>query len=168
MEIKQFKLVVMPLRDKMYNLARNILATNSDAEDAVQEAMLRLWSVRSQLLVHPNVQGFAIQTVKNICIDKLRSGRYNVPIDGLQIAESSETPHFRTELNDSVRLVKKIIETLPELQRQIILMRDVEGYELAEIAEIVGTQVSAVTVNLSRARKRVRDKFIDINKIIKE
>ncbi|GHT26780.1 hypothetical protein AGMMS4957_22200 [Bacteroidia bacterium] len=59
-------------------------------------------------------------------------------------------------------LVKQIIEHLPELQRQIIRMRDVEGYELQEIADITATQITAVTVNLSRARKKVRETYLKI------
>ncbi|MDU1890660.1 MAG: RNA polymerase sigma factor [Dysgonomonas sp.] len=165
MELERFKSTMMPLREKLQNFARSMLTNESDAEDAVQEAYLKLWNVRSKLTSHPNVGGFAMQTLKNICIDRLRGERYNISLDHITIRESSETPYTYTEQNDSVTIVRKIIDALPETQRMVILMRDVEGYELDEIADIMGAEPTAVRVNLSRARKTVRDKFISISKV---
>ena len=107
-----------------------------------------------------------MQTLKNICIDRLRSERYDVTIDNVALSTNAVTPYTYTEQNDSVTVIRKIIDTLPETQRRIMLMRDVEGYELDEIAEIMGAEAATVRVNLSRARKTVRDKFISINKAI--
>ncbi len=75
----------------------------------------------------------------------------------------NDNPLHQIEQKDSVGIIKKIIETLPGLQRMIIYMRDVEGYELEEIAQITGTDYNAVKANLSRARKKVREKFLCIN-----
>lgn len=154
---------MMPLRPKLVNIAKGILDDEEDAEDAVQETYLRLWNIRTQLDQHPNPQGYAMQTLKNICIDKIRATRFNMPLDAVIIESENRTPHSYTEQQDNVRIIRSIIDSLPELQRRIILMRDVEEYELAEIAEIIGSDATAVRVNLSRARKKVRDKFISIN-----
>ncbi|EGK01347.1 MULTISPECIES: RNA polymerase sigma factor [Dysgonomonas] len=166
MELERFKSTVIPLREKLQIFAKGILKNDIDAEDAVQETFLRLWNVRSQLNTHPNIGGFAMQTLKNICIDRLRSERYDVAIDNVAVSTTAVTPYTYTEQNDSVTVIRKIIDTLPETQRRIMLMRDVEGYELDEIAEIMGAEAATVRVNLSRARKTVRDKFISINKAI--
>lgn len=166
MELERFKSTMMPLREKLQNFAKSMLTTEVDAEDAVQETYLRLWKVRSKLNNHPNVGGFAMQTLKNICIDRLRGEHYNVSLDNITIGESSATPYTYTEQNDNISIIRNIINTLPETQRQVILMRDVEGYELEEIADIMGTEPTAVRVNLSRARKTVRNKFISINTTI--
>ncbi|WP_165041722.1 RNA polymerase sigma factor [Dysgonomonas sp. ZJ709] len=165
MELERFKIMVMPLREKMHFFARSMLANDIDAEDAVQETYLRLWNVRLQLDDHPNPHGFAMQTLKNICIDKLRADRPKLSLDNVQIAEGSINPYTYTEQSDTVEIIRKIIDSLPELQRRIMLMRDIEGYELSEIADITGSEPTAVRVNLSRARKRVRDIYIDMNKI---
>jgi RNA polymerase sigma-70 factor (ECF subfamily) len=119
-----------------------------------------LWNIREQLATVSNPAAFAMQITKNICIDRQRSHRENTDADDFHLGASDETPYSKTERNDEIGLVKRIIEHLPELQKIIIRMRDIEGYELQEIAEITGTQVSAVTVNLSRARKKVREQFI--------
>ncbi|MBS5980340.1 MAG: RNA polymerase sigma factor [Dysgonomonas mossii] len=168
MELEKFKSDVVPLRNKLQNVAKNMLANEVDAEDAVQETFLRLWNQRSQLSNHPNVGGFAIQTLKNICIDKLRAERHNVSLDGISIAGNSITPYTFTEQQDSVLIIRNIIDSLPETQRHIITLRDVDGYELGEIAAIIGSEESTVRVNLSRARKAVRDKFLSMNNVIRK
>lgn len=168
MELEKFKLDVVPLRNKLQNVAKNMLANEVDAEDAVQETFLRLWNQRSQLSNHPNVGGFAMQTLKNICIDKLRAERHNVSLDGISIAGNSITPYTFTEQQDSVLIIRNIIDSLPETQRHIITLRDVDGYELGEIAAIIGSEESTVRVNLSRARKTVRDKFLSMNNVMRK
>ncbi len=143
-------------------VAVKMLQNEEDAEDVVQESLLRLWNSRMQLMNIANPAGFAIQTVKNGCVDKLRMQRTTMDADTLNVYPEKTNPYLEVEMQDAVALIRLLIEQLPELQRRIILMRDVEGFELQEIADIIGTQVTAVTMNLSRARKRVRDKFCEI------
>ncbi len=163
MELERFTKTILPLADKLRYLAMDMLRNGDDADDAVQETFLRLWKNRLDLDKHPNTQGFAVVTLKNICIDRIRKDKFDTSIDALEFSLSEEaTPYKKAELKDSIAIVNKIIESLPELQRTILMMRDVEGYELSEIASITGTQVSAVTTNLSRARKRVRETFLRI------
>jgi len=162
MQIEQFKTDIIPLRQRLFYTALKWLQNEADAEDAVQETLLRLWKIRDQLDAVVNLGAFASQTTKNICIDRLRTAKeHTEPIDFYPGADS-ETPYSKAERNDMIAIVKRIIEHLPELQRTIIQLRDVEGYELQEIADITGTQVGAVTVNLSRARKKVRETLIRI------
>lgn len=153
----------MPLREKLQSFARSMLTNDADAEDAVQEAYLRLWNARQQLDNHPNVGGFAMQTLKNICIDRLRVEKHDIPLDNVSVAGNSLTPYTYTEQKDSALLIRRIIDSLPETQRRIMMMRDVDGYELEEIAQITGSEATAVRVNLSRARKTVRDRFLSMN-----
>lgn len=163
MDLEQFKSEIISQRQKLLAVARKILESEADAEDVVQEALLRLWSGREQLSDVINPAGFAVQITKNICIDKLRTQRVTVDAEEIFLGFDEKTPYHEAEKKNSVDIVRKIIDNLPELQRRIIQMRDVEGYELQEIAEITGTNISAVTMNLSRARKKVRDQFIIIN-----
>lgn len=167
MELQKFKSIVVPLREKLQNFARSMLNNNGDAEDAVQETLLRLWSKKDSLDNHPNISGYTMQILKNICIDKIRSEKNTVSLDNVSIAEDNINPYSYTEQMDSSLIIKNIINSLPELQRKIIWMRDVEDYELGEIADIICSEVTAVRVNLSRARKKVRDQFLIINKTIK-
>ncbi|GHT39537.1 DNA-directed RNA polymerase sigma-70 factor [Bacteroidia bacterium] len=162
MQIERFKSEVIPLRDTLFRTAVKYLQQPEDAEDVVQEVLLRLWNRREQLDTVVNPAAFAMQMTKNSCLDRLKLQKETTEADDLQLGTTRETPHSTLEQHDAVALVKQIIEHLPELQRQIIRMRDVEGYELQEIADITATQITAVTVNLSRARKKVRETYLKI------
>lgn len=165
MELEKFKIVAIPLREKLQCFAQNMLKDEAEAEDAVQETYLRLWKIKDQLDNHPNIGGYAMQTLKNICIDKLRVEKHNVSLDNIHIAAGTLTPYTYTEQQDNSSIIRNIIESLPYTQQRIIKMRDIEGFELEEIAQIIGSEITAVRVNLSRARKNVRDKFLGINKL---
>jgi RNA polymerase sigma-70 factor (ECF subfamily) len=162
MKVERFKSDIIPLRQTLLLTALKYLQQEEDAEDVVQETLLRLWNIREQLDSVVNPGAFAMQITKNSCIDRLRTAKEKTEADDFYLGADRNTPYFYLEQNDSVSIVKGIIEQLPGLQKMIIRMRDVEGYELQEIAEITGTQVGAVTVNLSRARKKVREEFMRI------
>ncbi|MDL2257436.1 RNA polymerase sigma factor [Bacteroidales bacterium OttesenSCG-928-I14] len=164
MQLEQFKTDIIPLRSMLYFSALKIVENEDEAEDIVQEVMLRLWSMRGQLTSVQNTKGFTVTMTKNICIDRVRMRKQTVDINEYSLNNEGENPYSSLENQDSVNIVRSIIDRLPELQKIIIRMRDIEGYELKEIAEITGTTISAVTVNLSRARKRVREEYIGINK----
>jgi RNA polymerase sigma-70 factor (ECF subfamily) len=163
MYLERFKTDIIPLRQKLLALASQMLENRDDAEDVVQEVLLKLWTIREQLDGIANPAGFAMQTTRNLCIDRLRTRKPVVETEDSISGADEHTPYSDVERKDSVRIIKQIIESLPGLQKIIIHLRDMEGYELEEIAAITGTQLSAVTVNLSRARKKVRDRFIEIN-----
>ena len=162
MQLEYFQLNIVPLRQKLFITACRLMQNEEDAEDAVQETLLRLWNMREQLDRVDNSGAFAMQIVKNICIDRLRTQKEQVDAADFCLEADSETPYLQTERNDTAAIIRKIIERLPELQKLIIRMRDVEGYELQEIADITQTQVSAVSMNLSRARKKVREQWMKI------
>lgn len=163
MNLERFKSEIVSLRPKLFSFAYKMTEDKEEAEDSVQEALLRLWKMREQIDALDNPAGFAVQITKNICIDKLRIRKRTYNAEEYLIESNDNTPYQQTERENSVSIVKQIIESLPELQRLVIRMRDIEGYELTEIAEITGTDISAVRVNLSRARKKVKDRFISLN-----
>jgi RNA polymerase sigma-70 factor (ECF subfamily) len=162
MQLERFKKEIIPLRQTLFATALKWMQQEEDAEDATQETLLRMWNIREQLDTVANPGAFAMQTVKNICIDHLRRRKEKTAIDDFLVETDGETPYAEIERKDAVELVKRIIEQLPVVQQTIIRMRDIEGFELQEIAAVTGTQVNAVTVNLSRARKKVRDQYMKI------
>jgi len=163
MDIQTFKIQALPAREKVYRLSLRMLRCEADAEDAAQEVMLKLWTMRNQLAAYRNVEALAVQIGKNICINKLKA-RKQISDDAFEnMQEPSPTPDLQLEAADSMATVARIIERLSEKQRMVIRLRDVEGYQPAEIAEILGCEESAVRVNLSRARKKVKEEFFKIN-----
>ncbi|MDR1763120.1 MAG: sigma-70 family RNA polymerase sigma factor [Dysgonamonadaceae bacterium] len=164
---ERFKTEIIPIRQNLLLTAKKYLQNTDDAEDAVQETLLRLWQIRDRTEVVANLQGFAVQTLKNICLDRLKAEKECVEIDNFPLEASPENPHTEAERRDLADFVRRIIEQLPPLQRLIIRMRDVEGCEMQEIADITGTSLSAATMNLSRARKKVREQLIIENEKLK-
>lgn len=164
MELEVFKKQVIPLRRKLQNIVFKLLQDEDDAEDIVQETFLKLWSMRDKLDAYNSVEALAVQIARNKALDKMKARKTERVEEGSKgIASEALTPDKALEQLDLVELVRHIVESLPLLQQEIIRMKDIEGYEMNEIAEITGTQVEAVRVNLSRARKKVRDKFMEFN-----
>ena len=144
-------------------MALKMLRDEGEAEDTVQEVMLKLWIMRDRLSEYRSVEALAVQIGKHICINKI-SARKKFSNEAFEYMHAPElTPDREVETTESIETVSKIIERLPETQRLVIRLRDIEGYQPEEIAEIMGCDITAVRVNLSRARKRVREEFFKIN-----
>ncbi len=137
-------------------MALSILKEENSAKDALQELMMKLWEKRDQLEAITNHQAFVLTSMRNLCLDMIRKPIYTdeIPAD----TESNiPNPYQQTEQVDMINHICNLIDALPELQRTILRMKDVEEMELKEIAQIMSMTENAVTVNLSRARKRLRD-----------
>lgn len=165
MELESFKKKVLPLREKLEVIAQRFVQDKEDAEDIVQDTFLKLWAIRDKLEQYNSIEALAVQIAKNKALDFLRSKR-NTHFEDLEnLGQSTDkTPEKITEEQDAIETIRRIVSGLPAIQQTIIRMKDIEGYEIAEIAEITGTKVETVRVNLSRARKKVRDIFIKYNK----
>ena len=154
----EFLQVIAPFKDKVFRLAKRLLVSTEEAEDATQEVLVKLWNKNESLASYSSVEAFAMTMTKNYCLDQLKSKRAG----NLQIVHSNYTdrqPSLQQQLEDSDTLswVEKIINDLPEQQRLIIQMRDVEEYEFAEISKILEMNETAIRVALSRARKTIRE-----------
>ncbi len=152
---------MLPLRDKLLNYARKLTEDPSDAEDAVQEIMLKLWNMRQKLDEYQSIEALAMTMTHHLCMDIWRAKRPDsLSLEQVQAPSQSATPERLLEEKDEFRLMREIIDSLPTLQRTIIQMKDVQEYETEEIAEITGCSAEAIRSNLSRARKKVRDIYL--------
>ena len=163
MELNQFKITVVPLRGKLLNYARKLTDDSSDAEDVVQEVMLKLWNIRQKLEEYNSIEALAVRITHNLCMDMWRSKRTDqVSLDQVPVVSQTVNPERVLERNDEIRLMREIISSLPTLQQTIIRMKDIEEYETEEIAQITGCSSESIRSNLSRARKKVRDIYLKI------
>lgn len=161
MELKEFKITVLPLRSKLQNYARKMVLEEEDAEDIAQEVLLKLWNKRNELEQYRSIEAFAMTLTHNLCIDLWRSRHSEMlSLDSNQVAEATCNPEHQLEAKDEWQLMENIICTLPPLQKNILHMKDIEGYETEEIAAITGCKAEAVRSNLSRARKKVRELYL--------
>ncbi len=153
--------IINPVKDKMYRLALRLLTSKEAAEDATQEVILKLWSRKEKIKDYANVEAFAMTVTKNYCLDQLKLKQNNQ----LRIVHQNYESHNislqkEVELNDEMTWLGKIVEKLPEQQRMIFQLRDVEQYDYEEIAEIMEMNQTAIRVALSRARKSIRENLI--------
>ena len=163
MELNQFKITVVPLRGKLLNYARKLTDDSSDAEDVVQEVMLKLWNIRQKLEEYNSIEALAVRITHNLCMDMWRSKRTDqVSLDQVPVVSQTVNLERVLEGNDEIRLMREIISSLPTLQQTIIRMKDIEEYETEEIAQITGCSSESIRSNLSRARKKVRDIYLKI------
>ena len=155
-----FVQIINPFRDKLFRLAKRLLVSTEEAEDATQEVLAKLWNKNNSLNKYNSIEALAMKITKNYCLDQLKSKRAsNLPITHNNYKDQQSTAEQKTEVNDCLQWVEKIINQLPEQQRILIQLRDVEQYDYAEIAQIVNMTESAIRTTLSRTRKTIREKM---------
>jgi RNA polymerase sigma-70 factor (ECF subfamily) len=162
---RDFKTNILPISNKLLRFATNFLKNGDEAKDAVQDVFLKLWQKRDELEKIENIEAYALQMTKNRCLDLIRANK-TTPISAetdRKIKEEQVDAHLQLEFSESANQIKKIINKLPDLQRTVMNLRDIEQLSYDEIAEITELQLNAIRVNLSRARKKVRDEFLKLN-----
>ena len=165
MDVQQFKQEVVPLQKTLLYVARKMLENENDAADSVQEVFLKLWNLRNSLHRYDSIPALAVAMTKNLCIDCLRMRDREVALEqDIYLKTAQDNPHLQLERLSTEQLLKKIIDSLPALQKAIITMKDIDEYEVEEIAEITATRPEAIRVNLSRARKKVREEYIRLSR----
>ena len=160
MKQKEFLNTILPCKNTLYRLAKRLLVSSDEAEDAVQEVFLKLWKGRDKIDNYRSPEAFAVTMTKNYCLDRLKSKQAS----NLKIVHSnyknSENIERAIEANQGVELLTKIMQTLPEKQKIIMQLRDIEQFEFAEISQMLEINETAIRVALSRARKVVREQLI--------
>ncbi len=151
----------MPFKDKLYRLAKRLLVSKEEAEDATQEILMKLWSKNENIGNYNNVEAFAMTMTKNFCLDRLKSKQAgNLKLVHSNYGDDSTSLQKQVEVRDSMGWVEKIMEELPEQQKMVLQLRDIEEYDFDEIGELLDMKPTAIRVALSRARKTVREKLM--------
>jgi RNA polymerase sigma factor (sigma-70 family) len=163
MNPEEFKIQVLPMKHKLFRLSLRMLGRVEEAEDSVQDALIKLWTRRDDLKNYSSIEAFAMAITKNLCLDRIRSKSFQTErLSDRQVLTLKQDPEEVLEKNDFSGFIRKIIENLPDQQKAIMHMRDIEGLEYEQIAEVMELNINAVRVNLSRARKKVRDTILKI------
>ncbi|MBR6276566.1 MAG: sigma-70 family RNA polymerase sigma factor [Prevotella sp.] len=156
---------VLPLKNKLYRLALRITLNPADAEDVVQETMIKVWNRRQQWEQIESMEAFCMTICRNQSLDKTRQTAGSE--QSLDTAEHDAPDHShhanpeqQTIQQDRIRLVRQIIDALPEKQRTVMQLRDIEGKSYKEIAAIMDISEEQVKVNIFRARQTVKQRFL--------
>ena len=166
MNLEAFESRVLPTKNKLFRFALRFLGDEEEAKDIVQEVFIRVWNGRNQMDTVQNWEAWCMRIAKNLSLDRLRTlaRKQTRPIEeSYDVRQETLTPHESTEVGESMDKISQMIAGLPEKQRQVIHLRDVEGYSYQEICDILELDMSQVKVNLFRARNSVREKLTKIN-----
>ena len=162
MKQTEFLNTVLPFKDKLFRMAKRLLVSTEEAEDATQEILIKLWSKKNKMESYNNVEAFAMMMTKNFCLDRLKSKQAgNLKLVHSNYTDSSTSLQKDLEAKDSISWVERIMSELPEQQKLVLQLRDVEQYEYEEIEKLLDMKPTAVRVALSRARKTVREKLME-------
>ena len=142
-------------------MAKRLLVSTEEAEDATQEVLLKLWRNKSKMSDYKNPEAFAMTMTKNYCFDKLKAkDSGNLKIVHSNYEDHQPSLQREVEARDSLDWVGKIMNSLPEQQKLIVQLRDIEQYENKEIAKMLELNETAVRVALSRGRKVIREELL--------
>jgi RNA polymerase sigma factor (sigma-70 family) len=160
MNQKEFMQLVSPFKDRVFRLAKRLLVSTEEAEDATQEVLVKLWNKNESLGEYRSVEAVAMTMTKNYCLDQLKSKRAsNLKIVHNNFTDREASLQQKVEDDDALKWVEKIMNDLPEQQKLIVQMRDIEEMEFEEIGKILEMNEQAVRTALSRARKNIREKM---------
>jgi len=163
MTVKEFKIVLLPLKNKLFHLSLSIMNNRDDAKDTVQEVYTKIWEMRDKLNNINNMEAFMMTSTRNLCLDKIKSKRNKfLTLNEDFVKQTITNPYEITEQSDLVNKAKQIMQQLPEQQRTIVHLRDVEGYNYNEIIEVTGYDINYVRVNLSRGRKKIKETILKL------
>lgn len=157
-----FRTDILPLKDQLYRLALRITLNTAEAEDIVQETLIKVWNKRDSWDQIDNIEAFCFTVCRNLSLDSIkRHDNQNKTLDdnGSDQIDTSNDPFRQTIVNDQMDMVRQIVDSLPEKQRSCIQLRDFEGKTYKDIALILGITEEQVKVNIFRARQAIKQRY---------
>lgn len=159
------KALELPFKDKLYRFALNIVGNTFDAEDIMQELMIKIWNRMDQFNEIDNKEAWCMTVTRNMAIDKTRSRKVSVQDISAyhHLSDADETQDRKMEKDERFGSIMQLVNQLPEKQREIIHLRDVEGYSYQEIADMTESTLDFVKVSLHRSRKTLKEQLLKRN-----
>lgn len=157
-----FRNDVLPLKDALYRLALRITLSHEEAQDIVQDTLIKVWDKRESWNEIESIEAFSITICRNLALDRIKKhDNLNDSLEERQTEspDTSSTPFEDTLQQDRIELVRNLVNALPEKQRSCMQLRDFEGKPYKEIAKILGISEEQVKVNIFRARQMVKERF---------
>ncbi len=163
MTAEEFNIQIIPYSRKLYPLIKSILKDEEESRDAIQDLMLKLWSKRNELEKCSNQQAYIITMAKNYCFDVLKKKKpERISQENENKVLSLQSNEKRSEAQERLEHVHKIIEKLPGKYKEVIKLRDINGFSFDEIKAMTDFEVPYIRVILSRARQRVKSELLKI------
>ena len=157
---------VIPIKDKLYRYALNIVGNEMAAEDVIQELFLKIWNKKNEIQAIENKEASCMTVTRNLALDQLRKNKHKMESveNHFSLADDTMDPAERTQSNDLMKIIRKAMNELPDDQQKVIHLRDIEGYSYKEISEATDLSIEKVKVYLHRARITLREKLAILKK----
>ncbi|MFN2314393.1 MAG: RNA polymerase sigma factor [Bacteroidales bacterium] len=162
MSPEEFRKIILPEGRRLYALAYRYLRKREEAEDMVQEVMMKLWEGRNELKHYSSPAAWCTTVTRNSCIDMLRRKRrirLEEISDAIMMPETGAGLSSNSDTREAVMMIGTIVTRMKEPYRSAVILRDMEGYSYEETAEIMQTNINALRTVLSRARKSIREEM---------
>lgn len=162
MSLQVFQQRILPMKDKLYRLAFRLLQNVQEAEDVVQEAMIRIWTKREEWGRWQSLEAYCMISVRNSCLDRLRKQKLR-PVqesNAWNVSSTDKDPHEKIMAKEAMIQIRKCMDELPQHQQLVIHLREIEGFTYNEIAEVLEMSLDQVKINLFRARNAIRKSII--------
>lgn len=156
--IREIITPVLPDRNKLYRFAYRLLGSVEEAEDVVQDVFVKLWDNKAEWSGLRSLEAWSMRMTRNLSLDRIKAKSYrrHESTDQLEVATDQPSPLRQAEVKESILQIEQLINGLPEKQRMVIQLRDIEGYTYEEIAKIMDINMNQVKVNLHRARTKIK------------
>jgi len=162
-----FRNDVLPLKNVLYRLALRITMSHEEAEDIVQDTMIKVWNRRDDWQEIDSIEAFCLTVCRNLAIDRMKkAGRDSRTIaeEDAENADTAYNPYEAAAQRDRMETVRRIIDTLPEKQKSCLQLRDFEGKTYKEIAQVLDISEEQVKVSIFRARQTVKQRLKEMDK----
>lgn len=160
-----FRNDILPLKDKLFRLALRITLDRAEAEDVVQDTMIRVWNKRDEWPQFDSIEAYCLTVTRNLAIDRSQKKEaQNVELTPeMEEAPEASGPYDRLINDERMKIIHRLINELPEKQRLIMQLRDIEGESYKEIAKVLNLTEEQIKVNLFRARQKVKQRYLEID-----
>lgn len=157
-----FRYDLLPLKNKLFRLALRITLDSAEAEDVTSDTLIKVWNKREELRGVESIEAYCMTVCRNLALDhheKKEAQNLSLEANEIDAADNSFTPDEQLERDEKLRKVHELFNQLPERQRTIMQLRDIEEKSYREIATIMGVSEEVVKVTLFRARQAIRKQY---------
>lgn len=157
-----FRYDLLPLKNKLFRLALRITLDSAEAEDVTSDTLIKVWNKREELRGVESIEAYCMTVCRNLALDrheKKEAQNLSLEANEIDAADNSFTPDEQLERDEKLRKVHELFNRLPERQRTIMQLRDIEEKSYREIATIMGVSEEVVKVTLFRARQAIKKQY---------
>lgn len=159
MKLEEFEKEILPLRDKLFRIALRITCNREEAEDITQDVMLKMWQIRDEWNVIENKEAYCCMISRNLALGRMKlkeNQTKNMEDPEVLTIQTGTIPSVALEQEERRSMLRNLIARLPEKERSVMQLRDLEEMSYKEVAQVLELTEAQVKINLFRARQKIK------------